>query len=124
MTNMYVVVDDKKYPDRVYQNESEYSTGSRVMSLEDAKYTAELLGCKVYKLAEVNDETDNLKCAIHQLAELYNAVTITGQSQHDCWTKQFRNEVRHTLRKGGYHIESTDYGFGNTTRAVLGENNA
>lgn len=59
--------------------------------------------------------------AVIQLAELYNATSITGQSEHDSWTKQFRNEVRHTLRQHGYVIEMISYQFGTTTRAVLRE---
>jgi hypothetical protein len=60
-----------------------------------------------------------LPTAVLQLAELYNATGITGQTVHDTWTKQFRNEVRHTLRSFGYSIEEFDYVFGKTTRAVL-----
>lgn len=53
MTDMYVVIDDKKYPDIVYYNEAPNSTGSEIMSLEDAIYTAEFLSAKVYKLVAV-----------------------------------------------------------------------
>lgn len=55
MEDLYVVIDNKPYPDRVYQNENEYSTGSRIMNLEDAEYTAKLLGCKIYKLVALED---------------------------------------------------------------------
>lgn len=58
MKDLYIVIDDKEYPDRLYQNESEYSTGSRIMNLEDATYTAKLLGCKVYKLIAVTEEEE------------------------------------------------------------------
>lgn len=53
MTDMYVVIDDKKYPDLVYYNEVPNSAGNEIMSLEDAKYTAEFLGAKVYKLVSI-----------------------------------------------------------------------
>lgn len=55
MEDLYVVIDDKPYPDRVYHNENEYSTGCRIMNLEDAEYTAKLLGCKIYKLVALED---------------------------------------------------------------------
>lgn len=61
----------------------------------------------------------NIPTAVIQLAELYNATSITGQSEHDGWPKQFRNEVRHTLRQHGYVIEMISYQFGTTTSAVL-----
>lgn len=50
MSDMYVVIDDKKYPDRIYWNEAPSSAGNEIMNLEDAKYTAEFLCCKVCKL--------------------------------------------------------------------------
>ena len=55
MADMYVVIDDKKYPDRIYWNEAPNSVGNEIMNLEDAKYTAELLCCKVYKLVPLDD---------------------------------------------------------------------
>ena len=58
MDDMYVVTDDKKYPDRIYGNEAPNSAGNEIMNLEDAKYTADFLCCKVYKLVplEVSNE--------------------------------------------------------------------
>lgn len=58
MVDMYVVIDDKKYPDRIYFNEAPNSVQNEIMNLEDAKYTAELLCCKVYQLfpLEVSNE--------------------------------------------------------------------
>jgi hypothetical protein len=54
MTALYVVIDDKKYPDITYSNENPNSCGEEVMNLEDAKYTAQKLGAKVYKLGSVD----------------------------------------------------------------------
>lgn len=60
MTDMYVVIDDKKYPDLVYYNEAPNSDGNEIMNLEDAAYTAEFLGAKVYKLVSL-EELNNAK---------------------------------------------------------------
>lgn len=62
---------------------------------------------------------NEIPTATIELAELYNAVDKEGRSEHDSWNKQYRNEVRHSLRSYGYSIEVVEYEFGTTTRAVL-----
>lgn len=54
MRNLYVVIDNNEYPDLTYCNENPNGCGEEVMNLEDAKYTAEFLGAKVYKLVPID----------------------------------------------------------------------
>ena len=54
--DLYVVIDYKKYQNIVMYNEAPYNLQEEIMSFEDAMYTADVTGAKVYKLVAVEEK--------------------------------------------------------------------
>lgn len=58
-----------------------------------------------------DDGVINIPYSVHLLAELYNF-------ENEKWPKNFRDEVRHELRRHGYIIQDVDY-FGKLTAVAI-----